>query len=219
MELADLHTHSLLSDGAYVPHELARRALVRGYAVLAVTDHVDAANIDRVVPEIVAGAAAWNRAATGLLLVPGAELTHVPPPLIAELAGRARALGARLVLVHGETVAEPVAPGTNRAAIEAGVDLLAHPGLISPADCRRAAAAGVALELSARRGHCLTNGRLVALWRRCGGTLCLNTDGHESADLFSETMYRAAGRGAGLTGVELAAVRAGSVALARRCSR
>ena len=32
-----------------------------------------------------------------------------------------RELGAKIVVVHGETVAEPVEPGNNRAAIEAGV--------------------------------------------------------------------------------------------------
>ena len=55
--------------------------------------------------------------------------------LIAPLSCRARALGAQIVLVHGETIVEPVPPGTNHQAIEAGVDILAHPGLISGGGC------------------------------------------------------------------------------------
>ena len=41
------------------------------------------------------------------------------------LAEHARALGAKVVIVHGETIVEPVPRGTNLAAIEAGVDILA----------------------------------------------------------------------------------------------
>jgi len=43
--MIDLHTHSLLSDGELLPLELARRARVKGYTVLGITDHVDATNI------------------------------------------------------------------------------------------------------------------------------------------------------------------------------
>ena len=50
--------------------------------------------------------------------------------------------------MHGETICEPVAPGTNRAAIEAGVDILAHPGLITEEEARLAASKGVLLEVS-----------------------------------------------------------------------
>jgi hypothetical protein len=58
-----------------------------------------------------------------LPLIPGVELTSVPPRKIAALAEKARSLGAKWVVVHGETIMEPVAPGTNRAAIEAKADL------------------------------------------------------------------------------------------------
>jgi histidinol phosphatase-like PHP family hydrolase len=67
-----------------------------------------------------------------LTFIPGVELTHVAPRRIAPLAQRAKELGAGLVLVHGETISEPVRPGTNRAAVECpAVDILAHPGLIT----------------------------------------------------------------------------------------
>ena len=48
--MVDLHTHSLLSDGQLLPSELVRRAEVRGYEAIAITDHVDFSNIDLVNP-------------------------------------------------------------------------------------------------------------------------------------------------------------------------
>ena len=68
-------------------------------------------------------------------------------------------------MVHGETPVEPVPAGTNHAAINAGVDLLAHPGIIAEEDVKLAAAKGVALEITARKGHSLGNGRVAALPR------------------------------------------------------
>jgi putative hydrolase len=102
------------------------------------------------------------------------------------------------VVVHGETVVEPVPAGTNRAAIEARVDVLAHPGLLTPEDAELAARNGVLLELSARGGHCLGNGRVAALARRAGAGLVVNSDAHASRDLIDEGMARKVGLGAGL---------------------
>ena len=66
---------------------------------------------------------------------------------------------ADLVVVHGETMAEPVVKGTNRAAVDCEfVDVLAHPGFITLDEARIATANGVHLELTSRRGHSLTNG-------------------------------------------------------------
>ncbi|OPZ93669.1 MAG: DNA polymerase/3'-5' exonuclease PolX [candidate division TA06 bacterium ADurb.Bin417] len=214
MKLVDLHTHSLLSDGLYLPMELARRAECRGYRWLAITDHVDASNLERVIPEVLKAAAEINRRSAGFRVIPGAEVTHAPAGSIAGLVDAARRLGARLVLVHGETLAEPVVPGTNRAAIEAGPDILAHPGLIDAADYRRAAEKGVRLEISARKGHCLANGHLVQLWRRHGGRLVIDTDGHQEDDLFTEARYLGVGRGAGLTEPEVRAILKESLAFA-----
>ena len=206
MKLVDLHTHSLLSDGVYFPMELARRAQVKGYAVLAITDHVDTSNISRVVPEAVRVAAEINRWVKELKVIPGAEVTHPPVGSITKLVKEARGLGAKLVLVHGETLAEPVVPGTNRRALEAGIDILAHPGLISEKDFLFAGKQGVRLEVSARKGHCISNGYLVGLWRRLGGRLVINTDGHHEDDLFTETKYFSVGMGAGLTRREVAQI-------------
>ena len=42
----DFHTHTFLSDGVLSPIELIRRAFVRGYRGMAVTDHVGLGNVD-----------------------------------------------------------------------------------------------------------------------------------------------------------------------------
>jgi histidinol phosphatase-like PHP family hydrolase len=132
--------------------------------------------------------------------IPGVEITHVPPRYIAPLARRARKLGARLVVVHGETPAEPVAPGTNRAAVECpDVDILAHPGFVEEEEARLAAANGVALELTARSGHCLANGHVARLARLTGALLVVNTDTHTPADMLDHARARLVARGAGLT--------------------
>ena len=93
-----------------------------------------------------------------LLLRPPLELTHLPPEVIPQAAYRARELGAELVVVHGETPVEPVPPGTNRAAIASSfVDVLAHPGLLTPDDAERAKRNDVFVEITSRRGHSLTS--------------------------------------------------------------
>ena len=42
----DLHTHTFLSDGVLLPSEQLRRAVVKGYGAIAITDHADASNLD-----------------------------------------------------------------------------------------------------------------------------------------------------------------------------
>ena len=82
----------------------------------------------------------------------GVELVHVPPALLPDAVEQARAQGAALVLAHGESIprqlVDVVETGTNLAAIRAGVDILAHPGLITPEDAGLATEKGVLLELN-----------------------------------------------------------------------
>ena len=49
----DFHTHTFLSDGVLSPIELIRRALVRGYKAIAVTDHVGLGNVEYVLKILV----------------------------------------------------------------------------------------------------------------------------------------------------------------------
>jgi len=62
------------------------------------------------------------------LALPGIELTHIPPESFAGLTRKARSLGAVIVVAHGGHSWSRSTRGQNRAAIEAGVDILAHPG-------------------------------------------------------------------------------------------
>lgn len=213
--MIDLHTHTSFSDGELIPAELTRRAKVAGYRAMAVTDHGDASNMDFIIPRICAVAEELGQA-WGLTVVPGIELTHVPPAMIADAAVLARRLGARLVVCHGETIVEPVAEGTNKAAIEAGVDILSHPGLISPQDVQLAAERGVCLEITTRKGHSLTNGHVASLARKYGARLVVNTDSHSPSDLTSLDMARRVAFGAGLSDQEFEQARSNSEELVRK---
>jgi histidinol phosphatase-like PHP family hydrolase len=195
--MIDLHMHSLFSDGELLPAEIVRRLEDMGYSCIAITDHVDSSNLDFVVPRLVAVAGDLNKAQT-VKVIPGAEITHVPPKLISSLVTKARELGARIVIVHGETIVEPVAKGTNREAILSGVDILAHPGLISVEDCRLAAERGVCLEISARHGHSFTNGHVAGLARDCGAKLVLNSDAHSHHDFMTREFAKMIAQGTGL---------------------
>ena len=51
--MIDLHTHSILSDGELIPSELVRRAKVKGYRIIGISDHVDITNIEHIVSAMV----------------------------------------------------------------------------------------------------------------------------------------------------------------------
>jgi histidinol phosphatase-like PHP family hydrolase len=163
-------------------------------------------NIERVIPAIIKACEENNRFRM-IRAIPGVEITHVPPSLIGRYVAVARQLGAKLVVVHGETVVEPVEPGTNRAAIEAGVDILAHPGLITEEEAKLAALGRTHLEITARKGHSLTNGHVAALALKTGAKLVLDTDAHEPGDLIDEPFAKIVATGAGLTEERYAALR------------
>jgi histidinol phosphatase-like PHP family hydrolase len=201
--MIDLHTHSTLSDGEQIPTELARWAEVLGFRALGISDHVDTGLVDVVVP-VLAQVAADLATAMKMKVIAGAEVTHCRPVHIAKVVERARRLGARVVIVHGETLAEPVLEGTNRAAIEAGCDILAHPGLVTESDARLAAERGVLLEISARAGHSLANGHVAQMARRVGAQVIFGSDGHASDDLRSRADAERILAGAGLDAKEIA---------------
>ncbi len=196
--MIDLHTHSFFSDGALIPSELVRRAEAKGLKAIGVTDHGDASNIDLIIPRLVAVAKQLNEVQR-IIMIPGIELTHVPPSQIGGVAEHARALGAKIIIVHGETIVEPVAPGTNSAAVRADIDILAHPGLITFKDVQVAKDKGVLLEITARGGHSLTNGYVAAMAKKVGAGMVINTDTHHPGDLIDEAFAKKVVEGAGLT--------------------
>ena len=202
----DFHTHSFLSDGVLSPTELIRRAAVAGYSTIAVTDHAGPGNIEFVLDQLRRDCATASQH-WPIVALPGVEITHVPPATIRELARRARRAGAAVVAVHGETVTEPVEPGTNRAAIDCDdVDLLCHPGLLTLEEAQRAAARGCFLEVSGRKGHNFANGHVVRTALAAGARLVLNSDGHAPEDLLSERFCGLVLRGAALPESEIQTV-------------
>jgi putative hydrolase len=194
----DFHTHTSLSDGDLSPIEMVRRAVVNGYTAIGLTDHAAAGDMERIIPQIVQ-ACELARRHWNILAIPGIELTHAPIQSIAELAKKAKELGAWIVIVHGETIVEPVEKGTNLAAINSPhVDILAHPGLISQAEVQLAAEKGVFLEISARKGHSLTNGHVAKLAQEARAKLLVDSDSHTVDDLLTDAFANSLVRGAGL---------------------
>ena len=202
----DFHTHTFLSDGVLSPIELIRRAVVRGYKAMAVTDHVGLGNLEYVVKTLVVdcgqGTNRWD-----ILALPGVEITHVPKDDIDLVARMAKEMGAKLVAVHGETPVEPVEPGTNAAALRSEfVDVLAHPGLITYEEACLAAEKGIYLEVSARKGHSLANGHVVKTAKEAGAATVLDSDAHEPDDLLTPDIRQKVAAGAGLSDAEVQAL-------------
>ena len=195
--MISLHTHSIFSDGELLPSELARRCERAGYRYLAITDHADSSNLEDIIRNVSRAAADFNRTSK-LKVLPGVEITHVDPSLIGGLAAKARSLGARVVVVHGETITEPVKKGTNLAAIRAKVDILAHPGFISKAEMALAKKNNVLIEITTRKGHSLTNGHVAKLALECGAPMVLNTDAHIPPDIVGREFGLKVAMGAGL---------------------
>lgn len=198
MKRIDLHMHSLFSDGELLPSELARRALKLDHEVIAITDHVDYSNIEQI-PTIQDAIDDIN-SKWDITVVLGVEVTHAPIESIDGIAKRAKELGAKIVVVHGETLNEPVTPGTNLAAVKSRyVDILGHPGLITIEEAEIAKENNVYLEISARKGHCLGNGHVANIARKVGNDLLVNTDTHSPDNLITFEKSFEIALGAGLT--------------------
>ncbi len=216
--MIDLHMHSIFSDGELIPSELARRAAATGCRAIAITDHADHSNIDFIIPRIV-DVCQKITATRAITALPGIELTHVHPDYILELTKEARSRGARIIVVHGETIVEPVISGTNRAALESPIDILAHPGLISEEEVKLAGERSIFLEISARRGHSLTNGHVVSLARKYGASLVLNTDSHAPDDLITKEKAFKIAAGAGMNNEEIQIIFRNSETLVEKALR
>lgn len=189
--------HTIFSDGELLPSEIARRASVLNHEAIAITDHVDASNMDcvrRIRDVILDIKDNWD-----IEVIPGAEITHAPAEIIGKLAGKARKLGAEIIVVHGETLVEPVIEGTNMAAVNCPeVDILAHPGLITHEEAKIAKENDIALEITARCGHNQSNGYVAKVALEVGANMVLDTDTHKPKDLISyEKAYKIA-LGAGI---------------------
>ncbi len=205
--IADFHTHTIFSDGELVPSELIRRAAYSGISTLAITDHADFSNIEFILSNIIKICDKINslniNISNNFRVMPGVEITHVPPSLIGGAVSLARKSGAVIVIVHGETLNEPVEKGTNSAALKEDIDILAHPGLITEEDTLDAKKNGIYLELSYRKGHCLSNGHVFGIAKKTGANLVISSDAHSPNDIMNEKIYNNVAYGTGLNNREL----------------
>jgi histidinol phosphatase-like PHP family hydrolase len=195
--MIDLHTHSTFSDGELIPSELVRRAEVLGCKAIAITDHADYTNIEHIL--ICINRILYLEDVLDIKIFPGVELTHVPPQKIAPLATFARKLGAKIIVVHGETPVEPVRLGTNRAALMADIDILAHPGFITQEEAELARDNDICLEITSRSGHNITNGHVVRMAQKAKAKMIVNTDSHAPYDLINSDRATEIAIGAGLS--------------------
>ncbi|MFA5113298.1 MAG: histidinol phosphate phosphatase domain-containing protein [Candidatus Margulisiibacteriota bacterium] len=217
----EFHCHSIFSDGALLPAALVREAEVRGHSALAITDHVDASNLEAVLKALTKFEKE-TRGQLPLKFFPGAEVSYVRPPFLAQYCRKARQNGARIIIVHGESPVEQVYPGTNHAAVkDAGlVDILAHPGNITEEDVILAAKNGVFLEITARKGHREGNRHVAEMARQFKAKCVVDTDCHNESDMITQEQAYSLCKEAGMTDEEaLQTVRDNPQELIKRIER
>ena len=198
-KMYDFHIHSIWSDGELVPAEIARRYKVLGYEAIAITDHADNTNLELILNNMAAPLGELSDA-FDMKIIPGIELTHIPPGMLDGLVKRARKLGAKIIIVHGETTAEPVARGTNEKALRNKyVDILSHPGNITKEDAELARENGIYLELSYRKGHNTTNRHVASIAQEVGAGMVINSDAHSPDDIMTKEDILAVAKSARLT--------------------
>ncbi|HOV13578.1 MAG TPA: histidinol phosphate phosphatase domain-containing protein [Spirochaetota bacterium] len=201
--MIDFHSHTFFSDGALSPAEHIRRAVVAGYKAIGLTDHVDFSNIEFVYNSLVGFVESMRVIDMPITIIPGIEITHVPPKLIEKIVAKAKDMKIPLIVIHGESPVEPVEEGTNRAAIESCVDILAHPGLIKEEDVKRATELGVSLEITVRRGHSLTNGYVAKMAKKYNTKLVLDSDAHSYDDFLKDYLRQKVMVGCGMEPVQI----------------
>ncbi|MEM1592851.1 MAG: histidinol phosphate phosphatase domain-containing protein [Archaeoglobaceae archaeon] len=192
--MIDLHMHSTFSDGELIPAELIRRVASKGNKGVAITDHADFSTISTILSNL----SKLKEFDFDIDFLVGVEITHVPPRLIGRAVELAWREGAEIVIVHGETIVEPVAEGTNSSALDEEINILAHPGILSEEEAEKARENGIFLEISARKGHCLTNGHVARMAEKFSCDLVLNTDAHSPSDIIDDSIAKRIILGAGI---------------------
>jgi putative hydrolase len=201
-ERIDFQNHSTVSDGALTPRDLVRHAHSLGVRGLALTEHVYLNRVENIVDQVLA--VVDQAREYDVLLIPGVEVSLVPPDKICEVAKRAKQAGAKFVAVHGESLMGGTPPGTNLAAAQCqDVDMIGHPGFLDIKTAENAAHNSVYLELSGRSPHSLTNGHVARLAQEFGVKLLINSDTHKPDDLMTPQRAAEVARGAGLNDDEV----------------
>lgn len=214
----DFHSHTYLTDGNESATSMWWAAIRKGHRVLAITDHVALEDPRRIVEQLRAEARAFEDGPIATLV--GVEVTLAPPRRIADVARAARSVGAQIVVVHGETSAEWVPPGTNLAAVSSGlVDVLAHPGFLTAHEAEIARANGTAIELSGRALHGRTNGHVARVALEAGCDIVVDSDAHDPNQLLDFSLARVIAEGAGLRPAQVRrALETAPARLYRRCA-
>ena len=199
----DFHTHTVFSDGELIPSELIRRAKILNHRAIAITDHGDASNYKDLIEKITLAREElknyWD-----IRLIVGIELTHLPPKSIPKMAKKCKDIGAEIVVVHGETIVEPVEEKTNYySSISEDVDIIAHPGLIDKESAENIKENNIFLEITSRKGHSLTNGHVLNIGREYNIPTLINTDTHSPSDLIDISFAKKVGMGCGMSEKEL----------------
>ncbi len=200
--MIDLHIHTFWSDGELSPSEVVYRYIKFGYKAIAITDHIDLSNYRVLIPELLK----FTKIMVNELdfpIIPGAELTFVPPNIIPEFVNELIQFGELILLVHGETIVEPVPELTNEFAIRAGVDILAHPGLIEEQLLKENENNKLYLEITSKTGHSLTNGYVYQIAKKTNFPLVLNSDSHYIKDILPVEEKIKIAKGAGLSNKEI----------------
>ena len=126
----------------------------------------------------------------------GVELCHIPPALLPEAVREAREAGARLVLVYGESIMDQVEQGTNFAAIEAGADIITHPGLVDAETAIFAAERAVAFEFTSSPRHALSNAHTAAMALKQGVPLVRGSNASRAEELTTRAFWPSVIKGA-----------------------
>jgi len=215
----DFHSHTFLTDGTASATDMWREADKLHHKALAVTDHVALDDPKPLLDRLRREATAWE--GEDLTTLVGVEVTMVAPSKIPDVVRAARRAGAEIVIVHGETPANPVPPGTNRAAVSLNdVDILAHPGFLTTEEAELAKAHDVILELTARSLHMVTNGHVARTALEVGNDLVVDSDAHATDELVTAGLARQVARGAGVPESAVARVlRETPQRLLRRCGK
>lgn len=215
--IIDFHMHTYMSDGVLGYAELVARAIEVGYTVMGITDHTDSGNFDIVTDSVLAFVEKTKSHYGNMIsIIPGIELTHVCPSEITSLTSEARKKGIKLVIVHGETRTEPVMKGTNMAAINAKVDILAHPGFLTDEEAILAKKNNVYLEITSSRSHSIANGLVGKVAKNAGANMVVDSDFHQPGGFLSEKRIRDIVLGAALDESDLKQILDNNKSLAKK---